>query len=502
NRSAFNYAERARARAFQDMLAESRADIRKGATPELLIRERKLEQDFAYNQSLLTKEFYKKENKVNQAKVNTLTAKIRELEEDFDKLKLEMTRKNPKYAALKYPKPFTLKDIQKVLENNTILLEYMVNVDSTILWKIGKNQFDSFRFNIGREELERRVKLLRYLSTTTGDVSSFVHHSHMLYDKILAPAVAGIGKKKQLVIAADGILNYLPFETLCMNKPRTKAGFKKLPFLLKKYPILYIQSAGVWAALNKSPKPPREKTGPKLLAMGDPLFKKEGHPEENALIRSAFNSLTKPAPAQNNQAEARNAIQNTQEPRLGFKRLVHSGEEVKAIGKLFQPADIFLRARAREENIKQCKNLDQYRYLHFATHGILNENKPQYSGLVLAQDDDPSEDGFLHMREIFNLKINADLVVLSACRTGLGKLVKGEGIIGLTRAWMYAGTPSVVVSLWEVDDASTAHLMQFFYKNLKNNMNKSRALRKAKLKLLKQTGRIGSWAGFVLIGRE
>lgn len=483
-RLAFNYAERSKSRAFLDLLAESRANIKEGIAPELLNHEKVLNHEFSHTQSTLQKELSKPKERMDQEKVRELEEKLENLDEDFQQLKLEMTRKNPKYAALKYPVPITLEKLQqKILDKDTVLLEYMVGEKSSYLWKVGQNHFEALKLDIGREEIERRVKLLRHLIETSANSSAFAAQAYILYQKLMEPAMARIPKGKKLLIVPDGILNYLPFEVLCTKKieKRDRQRFKTLPYLIKIYPVHYVQSASVWASLQQEVKhlePKTRKGSGKLLAFGDPVFRGEKELSGNALIRSAFQGS---------------------DP-VRFNRLIYSGKEVETIGKILKPSDIYLRQQAKEEKIKQMQDLSQYRYIHFATHGILNENKPQFSGLVLTQDDDPTEDGFLQMREILNLKINADLVVLSACRTGLGKLVRGEGIIGLTRAWMYAGTPSVMASLWAVNDASTARLMEQFYRNLKKGMSKPLALQKAKLRILKKTGAVRGGAGFVLIG--
>jgi CHAT domain-containing protein/Tfp pilus assembly protein PilF len=482
---AFNYAERSRSRAFLDMLAESRANIKEGIDPELLKREKILNREFSLTQSALQEERVKPEEKMNQKRVRELEEKLKNFDEEFEHLKLQMARKNPKYATLKYPVPTTLQELQqKILDKDTVMFEYMVGEKSSYLWKVSRDSFEARKLDIGREEMERRVKLLRHLIETSSNAPGFAAQSYILYQKLMEPAIGMVPKGKKLLIVPDGILNYLPFEVLCTKKVGKRDGkylFKTLHYLIKKYPVYYVQSASVWASLQQEPAPLNLKKGKgtrKLLAFGDPVFIGEKELSGNAFIRSAFRGS---------------------EP-VQFNRLIYSGKEVEAISKLFRPSDIYLRELAKEEKMKQLKDLSQYRYIHFATHGILNENKPQFSGLVLTQDDDPTEDGFLQMREILNLKLNADLVVLSACRTGLGKLVRGEGIIGLTRAWMYAGTPSVMVSLWAVNDASTAKLMEMFYKYLKKGMDKTNALRKAKLRLLKKTGAVRGWAGFVLMG--
>ena len=188
-----------------------------------------------------------------------------------------------------------------------------------------------------------------------------------------------------------------------------------------------------------------------------------------------------------------------------YPRLEFSGKEIENISSYFTEgsSDLYLRNRATEEGLKRIPELNNFNYIHFATHGLIDENKPDLSSLVLTSGKNSVEDGFLQAAEVFNMKLNADLVVLSACQTGLGKLVRGEGMVGLTRAFMYAGTPSVVVSLWSVSDMSTAALMGEFYKNLiKNRLSKTDALRKAQLTLIgdEKYAHPFYWAPFVLIG--
>ena len=190
-----------------------------------------------------------------------------------------------------------------------------------------------------------------------------------------------------------------------------------------------------------------------------------------------------------------------------FTNLPNTREEVNAISELYPKAErqVYLGAQAREEALK-AEQLNQYRYIHFATHGLINEKIPSRSGIVLSLIPDSKEDGFVQMREIMRLKLNADMVTLSACSSGLGKLVDGEGMIGLTRAFMYAGADSVVVSLWNVSDSATAELMSAFYRNLKNGLPKDEAMRQAKLKLLHGPQSVWKhpyfWAPFVLAGER
>jgi len=188
-----------------------------------------------------------------------------------------------------------------------------------------------------------------------------------------------------------------------------------------------------------------------------------------------------------------------------YKRLEYSGKEIENIASLFKKgnAEVYLRNDATEENVKKEGELKKFNYIHFATHGFIDESKPDFSSLVLTKNNNSIEDGFLQATEIFNLDLKADLVVLSACQTGLGKLVRGEGMVGLTRAFMYAGTPTVMVSLWSVSDVSTSTLMREFYRNLvKEKLSKTDALRNAQLSMLgnEKFAHPFYWAPFVLVG--
>ena len=185
-------------------------------------------------------------------------------------------------------------------------------------------------------------------------------------------------------------------------------------------------------------------------------------------------------------------------------KLANSESEVKAIGKALSRSEnsILTGDEATEENLKA--NAEEYSIIHLATHFLINDSQPLYSKIVLAQRDKEKEDGYLQTYEVFNMNLNADLVVLSACNTGLGKLRKGEGVIGVSRAFLYAGVPSMLASLWSVDDQSTSIIMKNFYEHLQAGSNKRQALRRAKIEYLTSSEGVKKdpfyWAPFVLIG--
>jgi len=483
DRQAFYYAERAKARAFLDLLAEALANVSEGADPNLLQRQNQLLNELSRGQQQLQLESSKAQT--DEVVVAKLKDQTNALETEYRKLQREISLKNPRYSELQYPQPITLKEAQSnVLDGNTVLLEYSLGDSSSSLWVITKDSSQLYRLP-DRETLQEQVEIVRFaLSNPQQSPPEFFAKSgHRLYQLLVQPAETLIKKDKRLLVIPDGVLHYLPFEILLTEKINESAqeSYARLPFLIKRNAISYGQSASVLQNLKAERKKRQRSRQKQLLALGDPFF---GEAEAVPLARWR-------------------GIGDT--TRAGLARLPHSGAEVQNIAKFFPPGrvDIHLRQEAIEERVKANEKLAQYQYVHFATHGLINERKPDFSSIVLSQDTEPKEDGFLQAAEIFNLKLQADLVVLSACQTGLGKMVRGEGMMGLTRAFMYAGAPSVVVSLWSVSDVSTSKLMEKFYQNLiVKNHDKTESLRQAKLAMLEQDqfSHPFYWAPFVLIG--
>ncbi len=256
--------------------------------------------------------------------------------------------------------------------------------------------------------------------------------------------------------------------------------------MLERFAISYAPSGSALAAVAANSMRVQSKG---FMAFGDPVYQQADLGQE----RSA--------------APAREATTPGYllERGLDLRRLPYTRTEVTSIGSLFPAADskVFLGLDANEQKVKS-EPLERYRYVHFATHGVVDEENPARSGVILSLEGNEREDGVLQMSEIMRLKLNSDLVTLSACRTGMGKIVSGEGVLGLTRAFLYAGTRSVVASLWNVNDTATADLMKEFYQNLNRGLAKDEALRRAKLRLLhgkQQTWHHPYfWASFVLVG--
>src|SRR5262249_8471085 len=317
--------------------------------------------------------------------------------------------------------------------------------------------------------------------------------------QVLIKPVSALLGKKRLLIVADGALQYIPFATLPSSGNDPKS-------LIVEHEIVTLPSASSLAALR------RELAGrvpaPNIVAvLADPVF-------ENNDVRVKPDDLKPPTIASiqtTRSGDERSVFRSAQE--VGaidawqrFHRLIFTRREAEEI-MAFSTDKTGFKALDFSANRATAisSNLSQYRIVHFATHGLLNSQHPELSGIVLSLVDERGhpQDGFLRLHDIYNLKLAADLIVLSACQTGLGKEVKGEGLVGLTRGFIYAGAPRVVASLWKVDDRATAELMKLFYQRmLSDGLRPAAALRQAQLALLQQKRWAAPhyWAGFVLQG--
>jgi CHAT domain-containing protein len=324
--------------------------------------------------------------------------------------------------------------------------------------------------------------------------------SNAVYKAVIEPAASSIADKR-LLIVADGALNYVPFEALV--KTTDGADYASLSYLVKGNELAYAPSASVIAAIRQNGNKP---AGKGLLVIADPIF-------------SGNDPRLKGSTASSSGAEARglglgleSAVSDVtgQPPASGglqLARLVGTRVEAEEIGKIAKAnggqADVWIDLNASEDNLRS-RDITNYRVVHIATHGLLDAERPQFTGVVLSLVGNKNADGFLRTDEIFNLKMGAPLVMLSACETGLGKEKRGEGVIGLTRAFMYAGAPTVGVTLWSVADKSTADLMTDFYKRLlaADSRPPAAALREARLALIsgKKYSAPFYWAPFVIEG--
>ncbi len=318
---------------------------------------------------------------------------------------------------------------------------------------------------------------------------------------------------KRLLIVADGALQYVPFGALPV--PADDKTKPAIP-LVAEHEIVNLPSASVLAVLRRQAEERATKPTKEVAVLADPVFDKSdprvsttpAGKSKQAVLDAKTQPTPEPSKPSSGASLARSLedVRGTGQEGVGLPRLVFSRREASAImaatraGNGMEALDF----QASRETA-MSKDLSQYRIVHFATHGLLDNEHPELSGLVLSMvgPDGKPQDGFLDLEDIYNLTLPADLVVLSACETGLGKEISGEGLIGLTRGFMYAGATRVVASLWQVDDAATAELMGVFYKAmLKDGLRPAAALRRAQMELMKQQRwhHPYYWAAFTLQG--
>jgi CHAT domain-containing protein/predicted negative regulator of RcsB-dependent stress response len=473
---AFKYSESIKARIFLDSLAEGLVPLEKGIDPEL----RQKRDNFVSLISILGKKIDQASVEKDEKELSQLKERYRKAENGLDEILIKIRLKNELYNSVRYPAPIALNDLQKsVLKKGELLVSYFVAPEKTYVFLITPKNLKVVALDLKEKEIKGLVK--RYLlSVEIENYGDIVKLSKTFYRKLFKPLELSIKKQKDIIIIPDGELAKIPFESYITGTD--KSG--KPVYLLNRFRIKYVQSATVLAMLRKHYR--REGTTKHFIGFGDPVYDyknfKEGKPEAGS--DSSINGKMK----------GKGSVRS---------RLETSGMGVKTIAKFFvgqsQFALVHERQEANEENAKS-PNLTKFDYIHFACHGVLED---RFQGLALSQLPQSKEDGYLSLNEIMNCDYNAKLVVLSACETGRGKMVKGEGIIGLTRAVMYAGTPAVVASLWKVKEAATNELMIRFYRNmLEKKMDKEEALRRAKLELINSEAYSSPfyWSGFVLYG--
>ncbi|HVR09473.1 MAG TPA: CHAT domain-containing tetratricopeptide repeat protein, partial [Thermoanaerobaculia bacterium] len=488
---ALQVSERSRARSLLDLLAMAKIDIRRGIVPELKAREEELFSRLSTIQSELIR--LQAMPKPASEQVGILKERLTAAEDEERSLAREIRRRHPYYAQIIYPMPLGLEEVQSLLDPDTVLLEYFVAKKTCYLFVVSGKKIATFSLHKATEIVPLVRKLLRALSQNdAGSLGDYALSARKLYRILVGPAEAMISSAKRLLVVPDGELYHLPFECLLTADPTSGAfgDYRGLPYLVGKWSVSYLPSASVLASVRQAHRQPHEqgRRGKEILIYADPEVgdtaqsKRESARPVTAAYRGLLQEISR------------------------LPHLKYSAQEANAIAALFSPEDraVFLRENASEENVKFNPDLVSARRLHFATHGILREDQPRYSGLVLAQNEGSQEDGLLQVYEIFNLPHleHCELVVLSACQTGLGTLLPGEALVGLVHSFFYAGAASIVVSLSYVEDESTASLMTGFYRHLLQTANKANALRQAKLEMIRSGhwSHPRKWAPFVLVG--
>ncbi|MEG3880634.1 CHAT domain-containing protein [Microcoleus sp. herbarium7] len=495
DRQALEASERSRARSLLELLQESNANIREGISPDLLQQEKNLQQQLDATEKRRI-ELVSSPNP-NPNLVEAIDKKRRELLQQYQQNQTQIRSTSPRYAALTQPQPLTLPEIQKqILDENTILLQYSLGEYRSYLWVVTSTGITSY-------ELPKRADIETAARTFRDSVTHpryrerpkrVADASAALSQLILQPAAAQLGQKR-LLIVPDGVLHYTPFAALSLTQAAEENASN---FLIARNEIITLPSASTLGILrqNYADRKPPSRT---LAILADPVFSLDDERVKGTVTQATTEKLES-----NNLGLSRSSrASNMSWPP---KRLPFTRKEADIILSLVPSV-----ARTQQFDFAATRatatdgNLANYQIVHFATHGIANSQNPELSGILMSMVDDKGNlvNGFLRLTDIFNLKLAADLVVLSACQTGLGQNIQGEGMVGLTRGFMYAGAQRVGVSLWNVDDEGTSVLMQKFYqKMLQEKLAPAAALRAAQMELMSQEKWKSPyyWAAFMLQG--
>lgn len=478
-REAFHLLERFRAQAFLALLAERDLTFAVDLSPELDQERRRLAVSYDRNQLRLASLDPEKDREAVEA-LQRMQAQLRRRREEIS---TEMRRTAPRLAALQEPQALTFEQVRAALDPGTVMLSYSVGKEQTHLFIVTpERELQVETLKVGRQVLEQDVDRFRQLieQTQSGPglgAEGLGWFSRRLYNLLVEPAEKWIAAGERILLVPDGPLHLLPFAALTRKDGRHLVEWK---------PLSTVLSGTVFAELKKQRRDTdavAEPSARQWVAFGDPWFPPR---------------LVESRPEDIGEARLRSFSTRAQ---LRWKRLPQSRREVEEIAALF-PADrrrTYVDRDASEERAKAVGK--SARIVHFATHGFVDDRSPFDSGLVLSIPEDLAEgrdNGLLQVWEIFeSVRLDADLVVLSACETGIGEIRGGEGIIGLTRAFQYAGARSVLASLWRVEDEATAELMQRFYRHLRAGKAKDEALRAAQLELIRRPLRVpdgrGGW---------
>jgi tetratricopeptide (TPR) repeat protein len=502
---ALYFAEATKARVLLETMATAARQTAKVALPPAL----RAEEENLHAQLAALQEQWPEASKRGEAAVNALLERKQRLTQDLHALIARLRQEYPRYAALHYPQPMPPEALP--LKDQEVLLEYALGEEATYLFRVRKGSVDRvWRLPVGRAELERQVRtfLLPLQQSGGSGMAAFSpRQGHSLYSLLLAEALQGITPGTPIIIVPDGILGLLPFETLVITPGR---DVKDTRFVGDMWQLSYAQSATVLAFLRTLAPSAAPQT---FFGLGNPIY--DSQDPRYTAYKQGLPLPVLPAQALSAYGYRGRAIQrgggNTtrgddSEATLSYPPLPETESEVKAIAQFFGtslgPPNILLNVVANETQLRQAP-LTRYRYLHFATHADLpgrlqGINEPF---LILGQVENTEEDdGLLALSEVLDLRLDAEMVVLSACVTGRGEATEGEGVVNFARAFHQAGARSVVVSLWEVASEAAEDFMRRFYGHLNAGKPKAEALSLARKEIKALYPNPFFWAAFILHG--
>jgi len=477
--------ERAHARSLLDLLVETQTDLRTGVEADLLADEQRIEEQLNAKAARLARAMAA--SPPDQPRAQRLQQEIEALAIEYEAARARIRARSPRYAELTAGRPVQLREIQAdLLDPETVLVEYWLGQERSYVWAITRDK-------VSAAELPPRAVIdaaARRFMTSAGPRQDAVPSLHELSGLILRPIAERLGTSR-IVVIADGALQYVPFAALTAIEGAYRP-------LVMDHELVMLPSASVLAALRAEARAPRPALHT-LAIVADPVFQPD---DPRVISNRAQGAHVESGLISPQQIQAPRADERWQWPRL-----IGSRREADRIAALVAPKE---RREALDfeasRDLAAGVELGNYRLVHFATHGVLDSSHPALSSIVLSLVDRRGQplDGFLRLHDIYSLRLSCDLVVLSACQTALGKDVRGEGILGLTRGFMYAGSPRVVASLWKVDDRATAELMARFYQAMlgPDRLRPAAALRAAQIAVARQPAWSSPayWAAFELQG--
>ena len=520
--SALAFNEKIKGRSLVDLLTQARVNLESGDSDALIKRQRDINQRITTHLDNLARLL---RGNFTEGQKDTAEREINALENELQQVQAEIRQRTPRYAALTQPQPLSVTEIQqRLLDDHTVLLEYALADNHSYLWLVTRDKVVTSQLP-PKAEVEAQARRVYELliahqpvpgltpaqqrARETAADKQYPAQAMALSQMLLGPVADQLGNKR-LLIVPDGALQYVPFAVLPVASTQARANTANPPLVLD-HEIVTLPSASVLAVLRRE-FANRLAAPRKVAVLADPVFEADDARVKLSVASRRAGQRNKKASAvsevasvpASSLARALKSVRGGDGARL--RRLLFSRDEAEAILSM-APSSSGLKALDFHANRKLATSdeLGQYQILHFSTHGLLDSGQPELSGLVLSLVDEAGQpqEGFLRLHEIYSLRLNADLVVLSACQTGLGKDVRGEGLIGLTRGFMYAGSQRVMASLWEVDDAATTELMKRFYKGvLQEKLPPATALRAAQIEMLKREHWQSPyyWGAFVLQG--
>ncbi|MCS6904633.1 MAG: tetratricopeptide repeat protein [Bacteroidia bacterium] len=501
----FYFSEQSKAASLLNALYQANPQNFRGVPSEIIKLDKELRVSLAGYKKNLAEE-KAKGKKAKTDKIQLWQEKIFLLSLRQDSLYKVLEKQYPDFFQLQYdPQGIKVEQLQKRIRKDAAVVEYFVGDSALFIIVVTKKEYYVFQ----QPALPRLNEMVRSLRNDMilQDKRQFLNSATLLYNYLFAPIEEVVANINYLIFIPDAMLNYVPFEVLLTQKPAPTDNYENLPYLIKKHKIYYSYSANLLFDENDPNKQRKTNLQSNIIGLIAPVdFGFKGDPK-----RMGITSLP------GTEQEVKKIYAMFQQLRAALEDSLNTSsletsreEEIRAILTQMPTPELFLRQQATEGAI----DWNKYRILHFATHGLVNTERPELSSILLYKNT-KEEDGALFYGEIFNINLNTDLVVLSACETALGKYIRGEGIAGLAQSLMYAGTTNVIVSLWEVSDESTAQLMINFYNGMARSNTKVRKLsptdyaylyanllQRAKLSMIHGAKNAAPfyWAPFILLG--